>query len=247
MHYIVFDLEFNQDISSIQNTEMKLFQCPFEIIQIGAVKLDLEFNIIDSFNCFVKPTIFGKVNPFITNLTGITTEKLLSENTFPNIYNEYIKFIDGTDSILITWGMSDLTVLFKNVDYHNLNSNILTKYYINLQSYVTKHFELPSKSLLQLKHAVELLNIPIKYEFHDALNDAYYTAEIYKKIHTSYMQPLLYDPSFVKIRQRQIKKVPDFHKLVQQFEKMYDRNMSEEEQDMIKLAYKMGKTGQFLK
>ena len=247
MHYIVFDLEFNQDISSLQNPEMKIFQCPFEIIQIGAIKLDLEFNIVDTFNSFVKPTIYGKINPFITNLTGITTERLLSENTFPSVYSEYIKFIDETDSIFCTWGMSDLSVLFKNIDYHNLNSKLITKHFINLQPYVSKYLDLPSKNLLQLKLAAEELNIPLKHEFHDALNDAYYTAEIFKKIHTSYMQPQLYDPSYIKIRTKQIKKEPDFLRLVQQFEKMYARNMSEEEQDMIKLAYKMGKTGQFLK
>jgi len=247
MHYIVFDLEFNQDISSLQSPEMKIFQCPFEIIQIGAVKLDLEFNIVNTFNSFIKPTIYGRINSFITNLTSITTESLLSENTFPSVYSEYIKFINETDSIFCTWGMSDLSVLFKNIDYHNLNKMLITKHFINLQPYVSKYLGLPSKNLLQLKHAAEELNIPLQHEFHDALNDAFYTAEIFKIIHNSYMLPQLYDPTYIKPRTKKIKKEPDFLKLVQQFEKMYARNMSEEEQEMIKLAYKMGKTRQFLK
>jgi hypothetical protein len=35
--------------------------------------------------------------------------------------------------------------------------------------------------------------------------------------------------------------------LIQQFEKMYDREMTKEEKSIIILAYKMGKTNQFLK
>lgn len=247
MHYIVFDLEFNQDISSLQHSDIKRFQCPFEIIQIGAIKLDLDFNTVDTFNRYVKPTIYSKLNSFITDMTGITTEKLLVEEPFPNIYNNYTEFINEPDSIFCIWGMSDLSVLFKNVEYHKLNNKLLPRMFINLQPYVSKYLNLPTKNLLQLRHTVEELNIPITYKFHNALYDAYYTAEIFKKIHNSSIQPKLYDHSYVKIRIKQKKLEIDFDKLIHQFEKMYDRKMSIEEQDIIKLAYKMGKTNQFLK
>ena len=42
MLFIVFDLEFNQS----SNKEDRLAQLPFEIIQIGALKLDEDFNTI---------------------------------------------------------------------------------------------------------------------------------------------------------------------------------------------------------
>ena len=45
MNYIVFDLEWNQSSGGrdFENPRM-----PFEIIEIGAVKLDKKFNIIDT-------------------------------------------------------------------------------------------------------------------------------------------------------------------------------------------------------
>jgi hypothetical protein len=46
---------------------------------------------------------------------------------------------------------------------------------------------------------------------------------------------------------RQPKRTIDFEALYMQFEKMYHRPMSEEDKNLIKLAYQMGKTGQFIK
>lgn len=39
----------------------------------------------------------------------------------------------------------------------------------------------------------------------------------------------------------------DFPMLIGQLEKMFKREMSKEEKEIIRLAYHMGKTGQFLK
>jgi len=247
MNYIVFDLEFNQNISSLQDFDKKGLQYPFEIIQIGAVKLDLEFNVIDSFNRYVRPSIYSSILPFITELTGITTEQLLAEKSFPEIYKEFVEFIDDPNSIFCIWGMSDIKELYKNVEYHGLNLKFLPRMFINLQPYVSLHMKFSQKKLMRLQHVVEMLEIPILNEFHNALNDAYYTSRIFKKIYNSSIQPKIYDPSFVNVRPRQRKRVIDIEGLLQQFEKMYERELNEEEKGMIILAYKMGKTNQFLK
>ena len=247
MSFIIFDLEFNQDVSSLQNFDRKRSPYPFEIIQIGAIKLDLEFNTVGTFNRYVKPTFYTRINPFVTELTGITTEQLLTEEPFPEIYKVYTTFINESDSIFCTWGMSDITELFRNVEDHQLSHRFLSKRVINLQPYVSMHFNLSQKNLLRLQHAVELLHIPITYPFHNAYHDAFYTAEIFKKVYNSSILPKLYDPSHRTIRPKHPKRVIDIDKLLQQFEKMYARKITEEEQTMIKLAYKMGRTNQFLK
>lgn len=247
MHFIVFDLELNQDFSSSQDIYEKRLSLPFEIIQIGAVKLDSEFNTVDTFNRYVKPTFYTKINPFITELTDITTEQLQKEEQFPEIYNAYAEFISGTDSIFCTWGTSDIKELFKNAEKHNLSTKLLPRRFINIQPYVSMYFNFPPKNLLRLQHAVEALNIPIKYTFHNAFYDAYYTSEIFKRIYNSFIQPKIYDPSYITINSRQPKREIDIDGLIKQFEKMYSRKMSEEEQSIIILSYKMGKTNQFLK
>ena len=54
MNYIVFDLEWNQCPYGKERENDKL---PFEIIEIGAVKLNEQFEIIDNFQCLVQPMV----------------------------------------------------------------------------------------------------------------------------------------------------------------------------------------------
>lgn len=243
--YIVFDMEFNQDFSNIGEKIMgSLF--PFEIIQIGAVKLNSQLNIIDSFNQYIKPEIYDRVSPFIEELTGITSEMLKDEKSFPEVYNDFIDFIGDINSVFCVWGMADIRELFKSAEYFKQNVNLLPKKYINLQPYASLYFHLPKKVQLKLENVIEMLKIPALNKFHNAQNDACYTANIFKKIYNEYIQPTIYDPKYVKPRIRQVKRVIDEDSLFKQLEKMYDRIMTEEEKSMIILAYKMGKTNQFL-
>lgn len=247
MNYIVFDLEFNQDFGSLRNFEAKGKNVPFEIIQIAAIKLDASFQTIATFNRYVKPYFYSNVCPFITSLTGITLDQVIGEAAFPEVYADFITFIGDLDAIFCTWGMSDMKELFRNVRYHHLSNEPLPKSYINIQPLVSKHLNLPSKKLLRLEHAVNALSIAIDGTFHDASNDAYYTSEIFKKIYHDSIRPSHYDPTYRPSPPVQPKKQIDTNALLNQFAKMYDRSLTKEEEAMILLAYKMGKTGQFLK
>ena len=242
MHTIVFDLEFNQDPS-----DERFPKTLFEIIQIGAIKLDVDFNTLATFNRLIKPTLYRKITPLVTDLTGITMEQLQSEEDFPQVYQDFNAFIGGSDGILCSWGLSDIKALFRNVDYFDLDKEPLPRLFINLQPLVSKHLGLSSKKMLRLEYAVEALNIAKQYDFHHALHDAYYTAELLKKVYTPAIQPKTYDPTQKLQRPRAPRVVVDYEQLLQQIEKMYARKITLEEQGMIKLAYKMGRTQQFTK
>ncbi len=247
MSFIVFDLELNQDFSSME-IRNAVKPPPFEIIQLGAVKLDSALNIVDSFNSFVKPTIYKRLNPFVVDLTGITAEKLDKEKSFPEVYRDFLRFVGEGDWVFGVWGTSDMKELYRNAELHSLSLKLVSRKYINIQPYVSLYFNYSKKNLLRLEHAVKALNIPGDYPFHDAYNDAYYTAEVFKRIYNSFIQPKVYDPTEAAIRPpRQPKRVIDVEGLLGQFQKMYARDMTEEEKGIILLAYKMGKTNQFLK
>ena len=59
MNYIVFDLEWNQCPYGKERENDKL---PFEIIEIGAVKLNKQFEIMDNFQCLVQPMVYKKLH-----------------------------------------------------------------------------------------------------------------------------------------------------------------------------------------
>lgn len=249
----MFDLEFNQDpdsildLSLLPDPSVRSSKYPFEIIQFGAVKLDEAFHTVDTFSRLVKPSIYSKVSPFIMELTSITSESLQSEAAFESVYKDFADFTGACETVFIVWGMTDIKELFRNIAYHNLDDNLLTRRYLNIQPHTSVHLGMSKKKLLRLSYCVKALGIAVTDPFHDALNDAFYTAEIFKKVYHPGLQPRRYDPSRSIKAVRPGKRVLDFPVLIAQFEKMYSREMTPEEREIIRLAYHMGKTGQFLK
>ena len=57
-----------------------IFPYSNEIIQIGAVMMNENYEILDEFSSFIKPD-FGKINYFIQNLTGINERDVRSAPT----------------------------------------------------------------------------------------------------------------------------------------------------------------------
>ncbi|NLO10248.1 MAG: exonuclease domain-containing protein [Clostridiales bacterium] len=253
MYYIVFDLEFNQDPDSLVDSSLKpefpekKGKYPFEIIQLGAVKLDVDFNRVGTFSRLVKPSIYSRISEFVTELTGITNDSLDSEQTFSQVYKEFLEFVNEPEIVLCVWGMTDMKELIRNAVYHKLDEKLLPNRYINIQPQASVHLGMPKKKPLGLKYCVEALEIEVSYLFHDALNDALYTAEVFKKVYTAEVKPRRYDQAVALKSIRPAKMTLDFPMLISQLEKMFSKEMSTEEKEIIRLAYHMGKTGQFLK
>ena len=75
MNYIVLDLEWNQPIykkSTIKNPVL----LKGEIIQIGAVKLNSKFNVIDTFTIMVAPKYYTIMKKNVSKITKIRTRDL---------------------------------------------------------------------------------------------------------------------------------------------------------------------------
>lgn len=248
MNYIVFDLEFNQGFNYTDETKNMINpKCPFEIIQIGAIKLNENFETISTLNILVKPEIYTMINPFVKRLTGITMDELNTGKSFKEMYEIFSDFITSDRSVLCVWGVSDITELFRNIAYYELDATVVPKEYINIQSFASKKLGCKKGINIGLGNATKLLDIPIESEFHNALNDAYYTTEVLKKIYSEEIKTSLYNPKkFSRITRLKTQNYKtDFLNLMNQFEKMFKREMTVDEKSIIKLAYIMGKTNQF--
>ena len=62
MNYIVFDLEWNQNPSGKKTRNDRL---PFEIIEIGAVKVNSKKEITDHFHRLIKPQVYKWIHDSI--------------------------------------------------------------------------------------------------------------------------------------------------------------------------------------
>lgn len=245
MNYIIFDLEFNQGYKYTRNNKTPINpSCPFEIIQIGAVKLDSEFNIVSSFNKLVKPHIYKDLHSFIEEMTSLTIDAFGNSKPFSEIYLEFVHFIGEDENILCVWGSADIRELFRNIYFYHLDDGLISKEYIDIQHYASKYFNCPKGANIGLNNAITLLNLPVTNQFHDAYNDACYTAQVFTKIYDRNFVPKKYSKNNNVKRKNSKSKIDTYH-LIEQFEKMYNRKMTKEEKGIIKLAYLMGKTNQF--
>jgi len=246
MNYIIFDLEFNQGYKNIKSNESPInSKCPFEIIQIGAVKLDKDLNPVSYLNRLVKPVLYKDIHHIVGKITNLSIEQLTDSKPFKEIYNEFIEFINKDKSILCVWGTADIRELLRNASYHQLSTLSIPKEYIDIQRYASKYFKCPKGTNIGLAKSVELLDITMIEIFHDAFNDACYTSEVFKKIYSEDIKPKIYNMNTYSRTRTRRKHTLDTANLIKEFEKIYNREISSDEISMIRLAYLMGKTNQF--
>ncbi len=113
MNYIVLDLEFNQP-KNAKNLITKPIVFYFEIIQIGAVKLDENYRAVDSFETMISPKYYKTMHSKVAKLTKITDEDLKNGTDFPTAFKKFKDWC-GEDFAFLTWGSDDIPVLRDNM------------------------------------------------------------------------------------------------------------------------------------
>ena len=242
MEYIVFDLEFNQGFDRRLNKTVSNEKCPFEIIQIGAVKLDSNLNIIDTFNTFVKPNIYTEIHPFIKKMTNINNEDVKNAPSFSKAFNMFKSFISEEKNILCVWGNGDLKELYRNIKYYNLSTKGLSSNYINVQHHASIYFNNPTGKSIGLQNAITLLDLNQDKSYHNALNDAYYTSLVFKNIYNNEIETKSYNFNATDSKNKSIaKRKVSYDNIFNEFKKILNRDLNKEEKRIIHLAYKMGR------
>lgn len=178
MNYIVLDLEWNQCPQGKKNEDPKL---PFEIIEIGAVKLNEKREIVSRFHRLIHPRVYKEIHFMTKQIIHITMKDLRNGVGFPKACKDFLKWC-GEDFVFCTWGNLDLYELQRNMKYYGWGNTFHgpVKYY-DIQKFFSILYE-DGKSRSNLKAAVEYLNIEESIQYHSALNDAIYTAKVVQRI-----------------------------------------------------------------
>lgn len=178
MNYIVFDVEWNQG-----QYKHGSHQVPsFEIIEIGALKLDEDLQIVDGYQSLIKPQIHDTMNKITEELVHLNMEDIKDARPFSAVMEEFLNWC-GEDYIFCIWGVQDLTELQKNMDYYQMAplSHGPLKYYDVQKLYSLACSD--GKVRASLSHIVEEENlVEEEIPFHRAYGDAYYTALILQRI-----------------------------------------------------------------
>ena len=178
MNYIIFDLEWNQCPDGKAKEDPSL---PFEILEIGAVKLNSEKQEIDRFHELIQPSVYKKLHPMTQSIIHLSIDKLAKADLFPSVCERFHEWC-GPDAVYCTWGSLDLLELQRNMRYYHMENHFpFPLKYLDIQKLYSICFD-DGKSRKSLETAVEELLLQKSGSFHAALADAIYTSEILKLI-----------------------------------------------------------------
>lgn len=178
MNYIIVDLEWNNTYCKKKNGFLN------EIIEIGAVKLDENLQTVDTFSMFIKAQLGKKLHTRVKELTNITNDDISGGTPFSQAMALFRKWSSGEDTVILTWGDTDVRVLVENFKYFNgINFVPFLKNYINLQKYAQAFMNISKADQIGLSAAAEKLGLVTEnYSLHRALDDSLLTADIFRVI-----------------------------------------------------------------
>lgn len=174
-NYIVLDLEWNQSSDGKEGT---VEHFPFEIIEIGAVKLNGAMEEIDSFRHLVKPEVYPVIHSKILEVTHMDAKELEQDGErFVDAAAQFLEWC-GPGAVFCTWGAMDMTELQRNMTYFGIEIpfEMPLLYYDVQKLYSLLNGD--GKVKHSLDTVVEELGIREARPFHRALDDAHYTGRV---------------------------------------------------------------------
>lgn len=181
MNLIVFDLEWNigyqQRTFRYHGAEEVLRG---EIIQIGAVKIDMQANVLDTFRINLRPRIFRKLQHHIAKVTGLTQQDLDAGVPIREGLRQFVQWA-GADAAFAEWGMDDVPVLKQNLFLCHLDESWPACWYDLQRVFLSQHPRQEGDGMT-LESVVNRLGIPMNRPFHDALADTLYTVDVCRRL-----------------------------------------------------------------
>lgn len=193
MNYIVLDLEWNQSNTGLEDETSRL---PFEVIEIGAVKLNDTFVMVNEFSQLVKPEVYHEMHQITSKLIHLQMQELERGKPFKEVAEAFLNWCGSEEYMFCTWGSLDLTELQRNMKFYEmtpLSDGPIA--YLDVQKLFSLAFE-DGKSRRALEYAVDRMGIEKDIPFHRAFSDAYYTAKLLKltaEKHPEVLKKLSYD------------------------------------------------------
>lgn len=178
---VVFDLEWNIGYKpytfNYHGVEQTLRG---EIIEIGAVRIDEDANVLDTFSIHLKPRIFRKLQHHIAKVTGLTQADLDKGAPIAQGLRRFMAWC-GPNAEFAEWGMDDVPVLKQNLFLCNINEEAPSVWYDLQQVFLREHPRKEGEGMT-LESVVTRLGIPTDRPFHDALSDTLYTVDVCRSL-----------------------------------------------------------------
>ncbi|MBQ3008130.1 MAG: exonuclease domain-containing protein [Oscillospiraceae bacterium] len=178
--YVVLDMEMCRIPRLFRGQPLPLKQ---EVIQIGAVLVDENMAVRDSFITYVKPEK-GVIDKTINRLTGISQKDLTGA---PDIRTAFYAMLDWMpeDAVIVSWSESDLAQLQNEFSVKGIEIPRFDRYsesWIDCQKTFSE--KMHTEKVYRLSEALSITDIYYEDGAHDALVDAKNTAQLFIKMST---------------------------------------------------------------
>lgn len=155
-----------------------------EIVQIGAVMMNDEFQFVDRFSTFVKPD-YGKIDYFISSLTGIADRDVRQAPKLSEALRSMMSWFGDGDVRFYAWSNTDYNqirgeILSKNLDEDAFSLFLDKENWVDYQKTVSDRFDIGRS--LALSDALDMAELEVDGRLHDGLGDAVNTARIIRKL-----------------------------------------------------------------
>ena len=177
MNYVVFDLEWNQ---SNAGGSSKVEGLPFEIIEIGAVKLSGDGALEGEFNELIRPQVYKEMHRITGKIIHLTMEELKHSRSFPEVATRFEMWCGENPFLYCTWGTLDVMELQRNRKFfYMMPLTDKPMPYLDVQKLFALTYDRDEpRRRRSLQDAIDYLKIEKHEPFHRAFSDAYYTAKV---------------------------------------------------------------------
>ena len=179
MNYVVLDLEMCRIPKALMNEDYKWSR---ETIQIGAVLLDDDYNVVKKFSTFVRPE-YGRLDPFIINLTGITKENVYTAPTYREAMEKFLRWLPEGEVSFVAWSRADRQQIEKESELKGLDERAMNRLmgaWIDCQELFDEKMNVSYQ--YSLEEALIASDVCTEGRAHDGLVDAYNTALLFAKL-----------------------------------------------------------------
>ncbi|HZK28831.1 MAG TPA: 3'-5' exonuclease [Clostridia bacterium] len=177
MNLIAIDLEWNTATRSSKIDPELAAKMMFEIIEVGAVRMDKDLDVVERFQRHVLPVLYKRIQWHIAAVTNRTQQSLYHGDPFDQVAQDLKKFI-GDNAVLASWGTSDSDVLLSNIRFHPTAPDLAFRA-INIQAIFSGLAEGTTRgNQRSIEYALDFFRLDKDLPFHEAISDATYAARI---------------------------------------------------------------------
>jgi 3'-5' exoribonuclease 1 len=167
--FVIFDLEATCD-----NTDPNWIN---EVIEIGAVKINQNGNIISEFSKFAKPQFDTILTEFCTELTSITQDDIDNAEYLDKVLIEFNEWSKG--SILLSWGGYDIRQLKRDIESQKVDIDWIEmkNRHIDFKRWYSNKNKL--RKPCGMSKALKLEKLPLDGTHHRGIDDARNISKIF--------------------------------------------------------------------